>query len=387
MTIEEAKKQFPKSAFIELLEKSNDDITNQRMHYPAFALLSKVVSKIDEVPYFAYMRFIETLRADENVGVSYDEFIQWLAEWLVSREEDGASDLFQEEASSTEKEDNSVRKQEYVGNIQKCPNCGAPLQSMSAFCPSCGHELRKVEVSKSLKFFQEGLVKYEGNAERDFVASFPIPNEREELGNFMLMVASILKQDMQNGADQMRVSSFSSKFDEIKSKVYIMLKADDPIVGETKKWDKEINEMHENYKKIIEERAIINKKKQKEQERKDRKWERKRNSFWYNASIQTKIGFVMFFLIVLLYFGLFGSPVIAAKNETKRLENLYGEVTTLIENKNYEAAELALKNMVWSYESELLLFGDVDEYKSLWAGKKNELQNLIDERQGKKKSK
>ena len=104
----------------------------------------------------------------------------------------------------------------------------------------------------------------------------------------MLMVASILKHDMQNGADQMRVSSFSSKFDEIKSKVYMMLKADDPIFGETKKWDSALNELYENYKKIIEERAIINRKKQKEQERKNRKWERKRNSLWYNASNETK---------------------------------------------------------------------------------------------------
>ena len=75
------------------------------------------------------------------------------------------------------------------------------------------------------------------------------------------------------------------------------------------------------------------------------------------------------------------------KNETRRLENLYTEVTTLIENKNYEAAELALQNMVWSYD---LSGWDRDKYRNaigLWAGKKKELQNLIDERQGKKKSK
>ena len=131
----------------------------------------------------------------------------------------------------------------------------------------------------------------------------------------MLMVASILKQDMQNGADQMRVSSFSSKFDEIKSKVYMMLKADDPIVGETKKWDSALNELYENYKKIIEERAIINRKKQKEQERKNRKWERKRNSLWYNASNETKgfiigisicFGVLIFLWIIFYKLGLIG---------------------------------------------------------------------------------
>lgn len=187
--------------------------------------------------------------------------------------------------------DDTKRNEVFVGVKRKCPVCGAEVSAFALTCPN-GHELSGISVSKTSKDFQEGLIKYEGKEERDFVASFPIPNEREELGNFMLMVASILKQDMQNGADQMRVSSFSSKFDEIKSKVYMMLKADDPIVGETKKWDSALNELYENYKKIIEERAIINRKKQKEQERKNRKWERKRNSLWYNASNETK-GFII----------------------------------------------------------------------------------------------
>ena len=286
--------------------------------------------------------------------------------------------------------DETKRKEVFVGERRKCPVCGVEISAFALTCPN-GHELSGVKVSNIAKDFQEGLIKYEGKEERDFVASFPIPNEREELGNFMLMVASILKQDMQNGADQMRVSSFTSKFDEIKSKVYMMLKADDPIVGETKKWEASINEMYDNYKKIIEERAILNKKKQKEQERKNRKWERKRNSLWYNASNETK-GLIIFFgvafALIILGLGSLSIPHdIKTKNETRRLENLYTEVTTLIENKNYEAAQLALQNMVWSYD---LSGWDKEEYrnaKNLWAGKKKELQNLINERQSKKKSK
>lgn len=286
--------------------------------------------------------------------------------------------------------DDTKRKEVFVGVKRKCPVCGAEVSAFALTCPN-GHELSGISVSKASKDFQEGLIKYEGKEERDFVASFPIPNEREALGNFMLMIASILKQDMQNGADQMRVSSFSSKFDEIKSKVYMMLKADDPIVGETKKWDSALNELYENYKKIIEERAIINRKKQKEQERKNRKWERKRNSLWYNASNETKGAIIFFgvaFALFILGIGSLSIPHdIKTKNETRRLENLYTEVTTLIENKNYEAAELALQNMEWSYD---LSHWSRDEYRNaigLWAGKKKELQNLIDKRQSKKKSK
>lgn len=160
--------------------------------------------------------------------------------------------------------DDTKRKEVFVGVKRKCPVCGAEVSAFALTCRK-GHKLSGVKVSNIAKEFQDGLIKYEGKEERDFVASFPIPNETEELGNFMLMVASILKQDMQNGADQMRVSSFISKFDEIKSKIYMMLKADDPIVGETKKWDSALNELYENYKKIIEERARLNERKVKEQ--------------------------------------------------------------------------------------------------------------------------
>lgn len=286
--------------------------------------------------------------------------------------------------------DDTKRKEVFVGVKRKCPVCGEEVPAFALTCPK-GHELSGVKVSNIAKEFHDGLVKYEGKEERDFVASFPIPNETEELGNFMLMVASILKQDMQNGADQMRVSSFTSKFDEIKSKVYMMVEKDNPIFEETKKWEASINELYDNYKKIIEERAIINKKKQKEQERKNRKWERKRNSLWYNASKETKgviiSVFFLCFIFPSLLCSLFIPKNIKTKNETRRLENLYKEVTTLIENKNYEAAELALKDMVWSYD---LSGWDKEEYrnaKNLWAGKRSELQKLIEERQGKKKSK
>ena len=208
--------------------------------------------------------------------------------------------------------DETKRKEVFVGERRKCPVCGVEISAFALTCPN-GHELSGVKVSNIAKDFQEGLIKYEGKEERDFVASFPIPNEREELGNFMLMVASILKQDMQNGADQMRVSSFTSKFDEIKSKIYMMLKADDPIVGETKKWDSALNELYENYKKIVEERAILNKKKQKEQERKNRKWERKRNSFWYNADEDTKKIFIVVGVLFAVGFIMMGIGFIWSK--------------------------------------------------------------------------
>ncbi len=93
-------------------------------------------------------------------------------------------------------------------------------------------------------------MKYEGRQGRDFVASFPIPNTREELGNFMIMIASILNTDLQNRADSQRISAFKSKFDEVKSKINLNLPENDPIKKETANWDKKINSKFESWESL-----------------------------------------------------------------------------------------------------------------------------------------
>jgi len=47
----------------------------------------------------------------------------------------------------------NVRKQEYVGSVKKCPNCGAVVTSLTAVCTSCGHEFVNTKVDKSVKEF------------------------------------------------------------------------------------------------------------------------------------------------------------------------------------------------------------------------------------------
>lgn len=144
-----------------------------------------------------------------------------------------------------------TREQEYDGNIVMCPHCGAPLKSMSAFCPECGKELRNVNVSENLKKFQEGLVKYKGQDAWNFVATFPIPNEREELGNFLTTIASILVTDLENGADIDKISAFTSKFEEIKNKMQIILPSSDLLLVQAKNWEVKITEKRKSYDSVV----------------------------------------------------------------------------------------------------------------------------------------
>ena len=49
------------------------------------------------------------------------------------------------------------RQNVYVGNVRKCPSCGAELSSFTAICPQCGHELNSVKVPESIKDFSAQL--------------------------------------------------------------------------------------------------------------------------------------------------------------------------------------------------------------------------------------
>lgn len=145
----------------------------------------------------------------------------------------------------------NMRRQAYIGEIRKCPNCGSEIQSFTAVCPHCGHEFNHAKASDIQKEFQQGLIKYEGQAVYDFIATFPIPNTREDLGNFLSTIGAILVTDLQNGSERKRVNSFMSKFQEIKNKIEIILPEDDTFFQQAILWDKKIKAEKLRYNKLI----------------------------------------------------------------------------------------------------------------------------------------
>jgi uncharacterized Zn finger protein (UPF0148 family) len=49
----------------------------------------------------------------------------------------------------------------HVGQVKKCPNCGAPIESFQTRCPSCSYELNSIEVSSPVKEFATQLLNLE----------------------------------------------------------------------------------------------------------------------------------------------------------------------------------------------------------------------------------
>lgn len=143
----------------------------------------------------------------------------------------------------------SKRVQTFKGQIKKCPSCGASVSSFSITCSECGHEFVNESSNEVQKRFQAGLLNFTDEKKIDFIASFPIPNTREDLGNFVIMLGSTIVNALNNGDDKCFIVSYKTKYDELKSKINISLSKDDPIYSEVKKFDEKIKLAEKQWKK------------------------------------------------------------------------------------------------------------------------------------------
>ena len=126
---------------------------------------------------------------------------------------------------------------EKAGNIRKCPACGAEVPAMTAACPTCGHEFSNVQVSNSVQEFFARLTALEqqelesemqqpqdlkskflkgalkgvglsgGASAVDkskiaLIESFPVPNSKEDILEFVIMATSRIKK-ISKGASAM----------------------------------------------------------------------------------------------------------------------------------------------------------------------------------------
>lgn len=76
-----------------------------------------------------------------------------------------------------------------------CPYCGAVLESFSTVCPACGEEIRQKKTSSSMKELNAKLENVTDlDRRRSIVTSFPVPNTREDLLEFLSLSAPNAKK-------------------------------------------------------------------------------------------------------------------------------------------------------------------------------------------------
>lgn len=76
-----------------------------------------------------------------------------------------------------------------------CPHCGAPLQSFNTRCPACGEEIRQTRTVSSMKELDARLENViDPERRRSIITSFPVPNTREDLLEFLALSAANAKK-------------------------------------------------------------------------------------------------------------------------------------------------------------------------------------------------
>ncbi|EMF48766.1 zinc ribbon domain-containing protein [Streptococcus parauberis] len=109
----------------------------------------------------------------------------------------------------------SVRIQEYVGKIYKCPNCGEVIGNSTIKCPACGYDITGRVVNETVSDFSEKIMELENLRQQEkrnigsmlvgaftnpydsrskatnqivsLITNYPIPNNIEEISEFMYL--------------------------------------------------------------------------------------------------------------------------------------------------------------------------------------------------------
>ena len=105
------------------------------------------------------------------------------------------------------------RQHEYSGKIIKCPNCGEVLKSFEAICPACGYEIRAAGATNSVREFAQKIESVTTEqAIIDLVRTFPIPNTKEDIFEFMILASTNLVDEPRKGLFDAWISKFEQSY-------------------------------------------------------------------------------------------------------------------------------------------------------------------------------
>ena len=130
-----------------------------------------------------------------------------------------------------------------VGNVMKCPNCGAPYQPGTGKCLECGHIFQNMKGNSSMKMLSEGvqnlLEKKEGfgaslNNEKEikiaqYIANFPIPTSKDDMIEFITSLDAKRKLSGSDASSDFLQSAYGAKYKEVVNKAKIIFAGDEQI--------------------------------------------------------------------------------------------------------------------------------------------------------------
>ena len=128
---------------------------------------------------------------------------------------------------------NTQRRTVFEGEIHKCPNCGAVVNSFVGNCPECGVEFRGSSGTDSVSAFYQRYSNAKTNSEKkDIIRTFVIPNTKEDVLEFVILASSNIDEEsytrkyetVSDGISQQEVTeAWMAKLEQAYQKAYIIL--------------------------------------------------------------------------------------------------------------------------------------------------------------------
>lgn len=274
------------------------------------------------------------------------------------------------------------RREAWEGSVHKCPHCGSPVGSFDVCCPACGNELRDKEAADSVAELSQRLDQIESerngsgkkrgpfvkaaeqNAVSDIdqrkinlIRSFPIPNTKEDLFEFMILALSnydVKFTDMgdEGGSESEKALSeaWKAKLEQAFNKAEVLFR-DDPALERFRAMRKE--KLGE-----IEERRAAAKKK----------------------SAKTWVLIILLNVVVFGCIGLiFACDGLSIQRENERLQGVVEEVYELVDEENYTLARAKASEIVFSGSTTR----NGEQTAEKWETVRQETLEMIDEAEGK----
>ncbi len=123
------------------------------------------------------------------------------------------------------------REKVYEGKIHKCPNCGEILNSFVISCPSCGYEIRSTSSSSAIEAFSKKITNCNDEKQIiNLIRTFPIPNSKEDLFEFLLIAKSNIKYFDKNNdgkiseEEQELLNAWFTKINQCHNKAVLLFK-------------------------------------------------------------------------------------------------------------------------------------------------------------------
>lgn len=179
----------------------------------------------------------------ESMGIDLDEFEMVLQSRLYDKQKQ-----IEEERK---KNSSAAPKSNKMGDVRKCPACGAIVGGLQFKCPECGYEFTNVRANSSISLLTEKLDNVPNYIKREdykrnllysaadewkmavekervrIIESFPIPSSREDLFEFTTSLKpAVLKIKRGEECDSIDKAK-ANKYDECVTKIKMLFSKDE----------------------------------------------------------------------------------------------------------------------------------------------------------------